>query len=194
MKQLQSVMITADSVVAVWHSDNAEIERKTLQLPAANEFDDTQTHEILPRLFLGGIYSATKADVLEHLGVSVIVNCSAEVPLYFPERFTYRHLKLNDDLKCDIGAHFAETLALLAEARKQQKGVLVHCLAGLSRWLTLLVVGPFGCWRVVLTFVLAARSATFVLAFLMQQEKMTLRDAYWHCKARRHIVRAWLAS
>ncbi len=62
MKQLQSVMsshVKPEGAAAAAAESAAG--KTQVQLPASNEFDDTQTHEILPLLFLGGIYSATKA-------------------------------------------------------------------------------------------------------------------------------------
>jgi len=35
----------------------------------------------------------------------------------------------------------------------------------------------------------ASRSASIVIYYLMKAEKMTLKDAFYHCKALRSIVR-----
>jgi len=80
------------------------------------------------------------------------------------EDITYKKVGVRDDEEEDITAIFDECLQFIHQARTAQKGVLVHCMAGISR------------------------SATIVLAYLMKHENMRLLDAYWHTHDRRKII------
>lgn len=64
----------------------------------------------------------------------------------------------------NLASYFQESIAFLKEALHSGGGVLVHCYAGVSR------------------------SATIIIAYLMQEQKMTFLDAMNYVRIRRPIV------
>jgi protein-tyrosine phosphatase len=86
---------------------------------------------ILPRLYLGDQYDACNHHVLEHAGVTHVLNCAREVPCSFRSRFRYLHLKLMDPDGAFID-HIPDICRFIRVGRRRG-GVLVHCRMGISR-------------------------------------------------------------
>lgn len=86
---------------------------------------------IVPRLYLGDHKDASDLMLLHGCGITHILNCAAEVPRWYPTDFRYLHLKLRDpDLT------FIDRIPRICgfiRAGRKRGGVLVHCIAGLSR-------------------------------------------------------------
>ena len=123
-----------------------------------------QTSVIRPFLLLGGKWSAGDLDRLRQHGVTHIINATAQVPNSFPAEFTYLNIRIPDDDKVDISRHFEATCEFISACMNSQGTVLVHCSAGMSR------------------------SVAIVLAFLIKDESMTLIAALELVKSKRHLV------
>jgi len=80
------------------------------------------------------------------------------------DTFTYHSCKLEDDPDEKLDVHFQSVFGILEVAKQQGQGVLVHCQAGISR------------------------SASLVIAYLMRENKMTLREAFLLTKEKRPAV------
>lgn len=120
--------------------------------------------ELTEGLFICGV-SSLKADLLENVGISCIINCTKEVPnLSAPEGERLK-LWLDDTEDTDIFSYLDMVVDRIHELICDGCKVLVHCVAGVSR------------------------SAAFALAYLVKYEKMTLRKAYTFCAAKRPLVR-----
>jgi len=97
------------------------------------------------------------ADFLERNGVRLIVNCATELANHFPEKFAYCNVRLNDQeeledaLEAFQRGHIGDTIE---RVRSKGESVLVHCRAG------------------------ASRSVTIVIAYLMLYKKMTLKGTF----------------
>ena len=96
--------------------------------------------------------------MLKELSVSHVVNCAKEIPCYHPRDLEYLHLDFEDDADEDVARDFDRVTAFIKSARGSGNTVAVNCQAGISR------------------------SVTFVLAYLMKEEKYSLRDAYFLVK------------
>lgn len=122
--------------------------------------------EIIPQLYIGNKSSASDEHLIDSLGIKFILNVTKDHPNYFEHRpdLVYKQISVNDSSQEDIGAHFEEALWFIDEGRKQGKGILVHCQAGISR------------------------SATIVIAFLMKYEMLSLNDAYKLVKEKRPVI------
>lgn len=113
--------------------------------------------EIIPEfLFLGSVGHAEDLEILERLGIKAIVNCARESRDFFPENFAYLHLDLQDSESEDLSPVITECMYFISRHRADKSPVLVHCQQGVSR------------------------SASICLAYLMIQEKMSLKQAYQH--------------
>ena len=123
-----------------------------------------QTSVIRPFLLLGGKWSAGDVNRLRQHNVTHIVNVTAQIPNSFPSEFAYLNIRIPDADTVDISRHFEPACAFISACRDRQGTVLVHCSAGMSR------------------------SVTIVLAFLMRAESMSLIAALELVKSKRHMV------
>jgi protein-tyrosine phosphatase len=81
----------------------------------------------------------------------------------FPDVFSYMHLDLLDTATQDLSSSMPPALEFISSGLKTG-AVLVHCRYGVSR------------------------SASIVIAFLMQHDAMSFETALEHCVARRPCV------
>ncbi|XP_033823978.1 dual specificity protein phosphatase 6 [Periophthalmus magnuspinnatus] len=112
--------------------------------------------EILPHLYLGCAKDATNLDVLEEHGIRYILNVTPNLPNLFENagQFKYKQIPISDHWSQNLSQFFPEAISFIDEARGQKCGVLVHCLAGISR------------------------SVTVTVAYLMQKLHLSMNDAY----------------
>ena len=102
---------------------------------------------------------------LRKMGVTHILNmASAKCPCFHPNAFQYKGLPLTDTPSQNIMQHFSETTGFIREAKARGGCVYVHCIEGKSR------------------------SATVVLAYLMDTEGMSLQQAMSTVKRVRPIA------
>ncbi|KAL4659470.1 dual specificity protein phosphatase 6-like [Arapaima gigas] len=112
--------------------------------------------EILPHLYLGCAKDSTNLDVLEEYGIKYILNVTPNLPNLFENagEFKYKQIPISDHWSQNLSQFFPEAIGFIDEARSQKCGVLVHCLAGISR------------------------SVTVTVAYLMQKLNLSMNDAY----------------
>ncbi|OCF45047.1 hypothetical protein I317_01098 [Kwoniella heveanensis CBS 569] len=135
---------------------------------------------ILPFLYLGNLEHADNAAMLKALGISHVVSVGeslVSVPEHenhstTPGNSLCAHARagqisvldltdVRDDGNDPLRPVIARACAWIEQARRDGGTVLVHCRVGVSR------------------------SASIVIAYLMQFERMGLMDAYMMCRARR---------
>jgi len=127
---------------------------------------NSHSSQILDWLYLGGYRNSSNLKELTvRTQIGYILNVSIECQNSFPGEFVYRKYDLEDITGQDIIQHFEEASEFIEEARKNTKNILVHCIQGMSR------------------------SASFVIAYLMSKQNMTLRQAYDHVFSKRSIIR-----
>lgn len=115
-------------------------------------------------LVIGGREDAgNRADLIK-LGVTHILNCALQVPNYFSEDFIYEHIPILDDEKTDIKEMIAPVLRFLGDVEDNQGRCLVHCVSGVSR------------------------SVTAVIIYLMHRHKMCLRHSFDYLKSCRPFI------
>lgn len=122
--------------------------------------------EILPRLFLGCAKDASSEEVLEENNITYILNVTPNLPNVFENdaRYKYKQIPIIDHWNQNLSQFFPEAIQFIDEARTRGCGVLVHCLAGISR------------------------SVTLTVAYLMQTHKWSLNYAYDFVKLRKNDV------
>ena len=81
----------------------------------------------------------------------------------FPKQFTYKVISVADVSSQSLIRHFPAAISFIKDGIRSG-GVLVHCFAGVSR------------------------SASCVIAFLMQEKHMNFQDAFAYASARRPVI------
>lgn len=124
--------------------------------------------EIIPGfLYLTSCYEAGDARFLRDHGVAHVLNVAEECASTDEIKklgVQVMHLPLRDSPFTDLGPHWNNVFSFLEQARRRKGRVLVHCREGRNR------------------------SATFVLAYLMKSENMTLAAALLKTKSIRKLV------
>ncbi|XP_006877242.1 PREDICTED: dual specificity protein phosphatase 9 [Chrysochloris asiatica] len=112
--------------------------------------------QILPNLYLGCARDSANLESLAKLGIRYILNVTPNLPNLFEKNgdFQYKQIPISDHWSQNLSQFFPEAIAFIDEALSQNCGVLVHCLAGVSR------------------------SVTVTVAYLMQKLHLSLNDAY----------------
>lgn len=123
---------------------------------------DPLAAQVAPYLYLGSQDAAENLAGLEQAGIRAILNCAfSDEP--FPGRFEYLRLSLydTDEQELNIESH----LDFLRAQMAQERNVLVHCNAGVSR------------------------SATVCIAYLIVEHGLTFDQALAQTKAARPSIR-----
>ncbi|XP_048884588.1 dual specificity protein phosphatase 1 [Brienomyrus brachyistius] len=127
-------------------------------------YDQGGPVEILPFLYLGSAYHASRKDMLDALGITALINVSANCPNHFEGHYQYKSIPVEDNHKADISCWFIEAIEFIDSVRNKGGRVFVHCQAGISR------------------------SATICLAYLMRTNRVKLDEAFEFVKQRRSVI------
>ncbi|KAF3856123.1 hypothetical protein F7725_016846 [Dissostichus mawsoni] len=122
--------------------------------------------QILPYLFLGCAKDSTNLDVLSKYNIKYILNVTPNLPNMFEHEgdFKYKQIPISDHWSQNLSQFFPEAISFIDEARSKKCGILVHCLAGISR------------------------SVTVTVAYLMQKLNLSLNDAYDFVKRKKSNI------
>ncbi|KAJ3476236.1 hypothetical protein NLI96_g11299 [Meripilus lineatus] len=82
--------------------------------------------EIIPGVWIGDLASALNTDVLKQNKIQSIVSVMRG-------KLTIREISLNDEPEEDILQYLVPAIAFISREREKDRGVLVHCQAGISR-------------------------------------------------------------
>mmetsp|Transcript_35533 Transcript_35533/g.81392 ORF Transcript_35533/g.81392 Transcript_35533/m.81392 type:complete len:417 (+) Transcript_35533:81-1331(+) len=122
---------------------------------------------IIPNLFLGGIVAAMDTQRVVDQGIRAVVCCCRCTE--FPERdfhkdLNYYRVDVEDIAREPIELFFPEATAFIHSWFSRDAPVLVHCRAGVSR------------------------SASVVLAYLVEYHKYSLHDAFFLARSHRSVI------
>ncbi|MEE6486936.1 hypothetical protein FKM82_014733 [Ascaphus truei] len=120
--------------------------------------------EILPFLYLGSAYHASKREFLTNLRITALLNVSRKSSDYFKDQYNYKWIPVEDNHTADISSHFQEAIDFIDTVRRSGGRVLVHCEAGISR------------------------SPTICMAYLMKTKRIRLEEAFDYVKQRRSLI------
>ncbi|KPP56715.1 dual specificity protein phosphatase 7-like [Scleropages formosus] len=122
--------------------------------------------QILPYLYLGCAKDSANLDVLGKYNIKYILNVTPNLPNMFEHEgdFKYKQIPISDHWSQNLSQFFPEAISFIDEARSQKCGILVHCLAGISR------------------------SVTVTVAYLMQKLNLSLNDAYDFVKRKKSNI------
>lgn len=115
---------------------------------------------VMPHLYLGSAKNSADLNQLRNYGITYILNVTANVPNAFVdvEGFHYLQIPISDHWSQNLSSWFPQAIQFIDSAVAAGSGVLVHCLAGISR------------------------SVTVTVAYLMARHAMSLNQAYDHVK------------
>ena len=119
---------------------------------------------IAPNIYLGDAGDASSEKVIRELNITVIINCTVDIPFGEFEGVEFHRIPVDDKNEANIQLYFEEAIGIIETASSQGKTVLVHCMAGISR------------------------SATIVAAYLMKTRGMTHVEAITEIKKTREKV------
>uniref|UniRef100_A0A336M0Y7 protein-tyrosine-phosphatase n=1 Tax=Culicoides sonorensis TaxID=179676 RepID=A0A336M0Y7_CULSO len=126
--------------------------------------DQTQAPvEILPWLYLGNSIHSEDLEALQKYNIRYVLNVTPNLPNVFERSGTIKYLQIpiTDHWSQDLSVHFPGAIKFIEEARSKNSAVLVHCLAGVSR------------------------SVTITLAYLMYARSLCLNDAFSFVRAKK---------
>ncbi|KAL3685725.1 hypothetical protein R1sor_003747 [Riccia sorocarpa] len=126
--------------------------------------DSVVPAELEQGLYLGPVGAAFNKGLLQNLNVTHILAVAGGVDMPFPRDFKYMRIEVHDSAGVNLAKHFDRCFAFIDEARMNGGAVLVHCLAGISR------------------------SVTVAVAYLMKKDGMRFPQALAHVKSRRKVA------
>ncbi|XP_077205800.1 dual specificity protein phosphatase 5 [Paroedura picta] len=127
-------------------------------------YDQGGPVEILPFLYLGSAYHASKCEFLANLNITALLNVSRKSSESFTDQYCYKWIPVEDNHTADISSHFQEAIDFIDRIRRAGGKILVHCEAGISR------------------------SPTICMAYLMKMRKFRLEEAFDYIKQRRSLI------
>ncbi|XP_021566538.1 dual specificity protein phosphatase 5 [Carlito syrichta] len=127
-------------------------------------YDQGGPVEILPFLYLGSAYHASKCEFLANLHITALLNVSRRTSEACTTHLHYKWIPVEDSHTADISSHFQEAIDFIDCVREKGGKVLVHCEAGISR------------------------SPTICMAYLMKTKQFRLKDAFDYIKQRRSMI------
>mmetsp|Transcript_18516 Transcript_18516/g.32363 ORF Transcript_18516/g.32363 Transcript_18516/m.32363 type:complete len:236 (-) Transcript_18516:719-1426(-) len=119
------------------------------------------------QLYIGAAKHATNIPLLEMLDIGRILNVSdtGGSADFYGDCYQYDNIIMEDREDFNISKHFYQTSAVISAAKQRKESILVHCTAGVSR------------------------SVTVVIAYLMRFEGLSLENAA--AKVRSHRLQAF---
>lgn len=123
--------------------------------------------EIIPGLlFLGNASHSCDSNALQKYNIKYVLNVTPDLPNEFEKSgiIKYLQIPITDHYSQDLAVHFPDAIQFIEEARSANSAVLVHCLAGVSR------------------------SVTVTLAYLMHTRGLSLNDAFMMVRDRKPDV------
>ncbi|XP_021957959.1 dual specificity protein phosphatase Mpk3 isoform X2 [Folsomia candida] len=118
--------------------------------------DDAFPVEIIPNLYLGNASISKDQSLLEKHNIKHILNVTPDLPNVFEGTIRYLQIPISDHFSDAFRmlGYFIPAIQFIDEGRAKEEGVLVHCLAGISR------------------------SVTITMAYLMYKMSLSLNEAY----------------
>lgn len=124
--------------------------------------------EVLPSLYLCGACAVVRPETLENLEIKFVVNATVELPdTPLPDNRppTYLRVPVKDSRDSNLNEYFDQVADMIEKTRQEDGKSLVHCVAGVSR------------------------SVSLILAYLMKYADMNLKQAFNHVRSARPQVR-----
>lgn len=119
---------------------------------------------VTDNIVLGSRDDSQNMDELEKLGISHILNVAAQLPNTFDGYFEYKKLDLLDNKECNVMSVMPEAIEFIKRIENNNGRVLIHCISGISR------------------------SVTVLIMYLMMEHKLRLKNVYDYIKQIRPFI------
>ncbi|KAH7644140.1 uncharacterized protein LOC124493494 [Dermatophagoides farinae] len=121
---------------------------------------------IMDHLGLTGAFGITKEhlDLFQKYPVRCFINVTYELPLFQPNDCESYRVPVADDKDEDLSRYFDDVTEKIEQIHRHNHATIVHCMAGVSR------------------------SASFIIAYLIRYQRMTMKEAFEHTKRSRSCI------
>ena len=92
---------------------------------------------VYPNIYIGNYSTSTNYELLKTLGITHIISAIPTFTPPFENKFKYLHIETYDDESQDISQYFEISNEFIGECLSQGGKILIHCMAGRSRSITL---------------------------------------------------------
>ena len=92
---------------------------------------------VYPNIYIGNYSTTTNLQLLQDIGITHIISIIPKFNPPFPDLFTYLFFSAYDDQKQNIKQYFNTSNEFITKAVRNKGKVLIHCMAGRSRSVTL---------------------------------------------------------
>lgn len=102
-------------------------------------------NEIVPYLFISNWNTSNNPNVIKKYNIKAVITLETIdkpkdiIDFYKNNEIDFMYIKLYDDPNSDISKYFDSTYSFIDSHIKQKKNVLVHCMAGISRSVTIVL-------------------------------------------------------
>ena len=120
-------------------------------------------NKIIDRLYLGNLKGAGDLNSLKGAGITHILTVASGIDPFYPKDFKYKVIFVTDTSQSSLIRHFPAAISFIKEGMNKG-GVFVHCYAGVSR------------------------SASCVIAYLMQEKDMKFQEAFAFASKKRPVI------
>jgi len=101
--------------------------------------NENNINHIVDNLYVGDIYSASNKEILDQNKINCVVSCVCGLDELFPENIKYLNLDLIDNEEESISRCFNTTNQFIEKNSNNNNNILIHCIAGVSRSVTILI-------------------------------------------------------
>ena len=95
--------------------------------------------KINKNIYIGNLYTAFNKDYLKELGITHVLRVGEDIPDYFQEDFKYLSIDIIDEAGSCIYHFFEPAIKFIDECIDEKGIVLVHCVSGISRSVSLVI-------------------------------------------------------
>lgn len=119
---------------------------------------------IIDNIYLGSQKAGVDMNKLLKLDIGYVLILGKGMKGNF-DQITYKIMQIDDSLEQNISSIIGEALDFISESQRNNCNVLIHCVSGISR------------------------SASIVIAYMMDKYKLNYDQAFTHVKSKRDIIR-----
>ena len=95
---------------------------------------------IIDNIFVGNARNAASYSILKENDIKMIINVTEDIPIFYPDIYTYHQIKIEDNNKDSIKTFLEKSyLEIKKFQEKSDKNILIHCFMGASRSVSILI-------------------------------------------------------